>query len=193
DVVQALHQPPAGVVVDLEGGDHVAAGDRLVLQVHGDLGAGFGFEHLPDQLDVLLGQLGGQQSLLTGVAAEDVGEPGGEHDLETVVLQRPDGVLAGGTGPEVRAGHEHGAGGVGLLVQHDGRVTAPGGEQRVREAGAGDPLEVHGRDDLVGVDVAAAQRYPDTGVGGELLHDVLLSGGRGSDVHRDAGIQRRQR
>src|SRR5690625_6852144 len=36
DVVQALHQPPAGVVVDGEGGDHVPAGDGLVLQVHGD-------------------------------------------------------------------------------------------------------------------------------------------------------------
>src|SRR5699024_9214778 len=102
------------------------------------------------------------------------GEPGGEHDLEAVVLQRPDGVLAGGTGTEVRAGHQHRTAGVGLLVQHEGRVAAPGGEQRVLEPGAGDPLEVDRRDDLVGVDVAAAQRDPDTGVGGELLHDVLL-------------------
>ena len=44
------------------------------------------------------------------------------------------------------------------------------GEQGVLEAGPGDALEVHGRDDLVGVDVALAQRDADAGVGGELFH-----------------------
>src|SRR5699024_1395309 len=98
-------------------------------------------------------------------------EPGGQHRLEPVVAQSPDGVLAGRTGAEVRAGHEHGALRVGGPVQHEvGVVRAPGVEQAVVEAGLGDPLEVDGGDDLVGVDVAAAQRDADAGVGGEGFH-----------------------
>src|SRR5215213_11805358 len=56
------------------------------------------------------------------------------------------------------------------MVQDERGVVAPGGEQAVLEAGARHPLEVNGRDDLVGVDVAAAQRHPDPGVGRELVH-----------------------
>src|SRR5699024_7854910 len=110
--------------------------------------------------------------------------------LEPVVAQRPDGVLTGGAGAEVRARHEHGALRVGGTVQHEvGIVRAPGVEQTVVEAGLGDPLEVDGGDDLVGVDVAAAQRDADAGVGGEGFHggapgeggsgDGLEVGGRG--------------
>src|SRR5690625_4419722 len=51
----------------------------------------------------------------------------------------------------------------GVLVEDEVRVAAPGSEQGVLEAGAGDPLEVDGRDDLVGVDVAAPQRDADAG------------------------------
>ena len=68
--------------------------------------------------------------------------------------------------------------GVGL-VEHEVRVVAPGGEQPVLEAGAGDPLQVDGRDDLVGVDVGAAQRRRPVPVWvGERLH-VRPSPGRG--------------
>lgn len=67
-------------------------------------------EDLPDEFDVGLVELGGEQSLLAGVAAEDVAEARGEHDPEPVVLERPHGVLAGGSGAEVGAGDEHGTG-----------------------------------------------------------------------------------
>src|SRR5690606_8869744 len=70
-------------------------------------------------------------------------------------------------------------------VEHELGVVAPSGEQAVLEAGAGHTLEVDGRDDLVGVDVAAAQRDPDAGVGGELLHGRWLLGSRGQS--RSAG------
>ena len=50
-------------------------------------------------------------------------------------------------------------------------ILAPGGEQAVLEAGPGDPLQVDGGDDLVGVDVAAAQRDRGAGVLGEGFHD----------------------
>ena len=50
---------------------------------------------------VLLGDDAGHQALLAGVAAEDVGEAGGEDHLEAVVLEGPHGVLARGAGAEV--------------------------------------------------------------------------------------------
>src|SRR5699024_11016972 len=62
---------------------------------------------------------------------------------------------------------------IGRIVQHEVGVIAPSGEQAVFEAGTGDSFEVDRRDDLVGVDVAAAQWNADAGVGGELLHDDL--------------------
>src|SRR5579875_1267444 len=71
-------------------------------------------------------------------------------------------------------GDEHRTRRVGGVVQHERLVTAPCGEESVLEAGSGDPLEIDGRDDLVGVDVAAPQRDSDTGVLGELLHELLL-------------------
>ncbi len=82
DVVQALQQPPAGVVVDLERRHDVAAVTVLdrrstVTSVPGAFSSTFQM-----QLDVVLGDLGGQQSLLAGVAAEDVGEPGGQTALK---------------------------------------------------------------------------------------------------------------
>src|SRR4051812_48661953 len=54
DVVEALQEAPAGVVVDLEGGDDLAGPDRPADQVDGDLRAGVVLQVLPDQLDVVL-------------------------------------------------------------------------------------------------------------------------------------------
>ena len=62
------------------------------------------------------------------------------------------------------------------VVEDERLVLAPGGEQAVLEAGAGHPLEVLGRDDLVGVDVAAAQRDADAGVGRERSIGSPVSG-----------------
>src|SRR5699024_4697443 len=177
DVVQALHQAPARVVVEVEAEGRLAGVDLALDQVDGDLGAGVLLQDLPDLLDVVLGQLGGHQALLAGVAAEDVGEAGGQHGLEAVVAQRPHRVLTRGAGAEVGAGHEHRALAVRGLVQHEVGIAAPGGEQSVVEAGLGHALEVDGGDDLVGVDVAAAQRDSDAGVGGEGFHGVLLERG----------------
>ena len=93
------------------------------------------------------------------VAAEDVGEPGRDDGLEAVVLQRPDRVLARGAGAEVGAGDQD----RGALARSGWLRTNSGSLRQaansaVLEAGAGDPLEVDRGDDLVGVDVAAAQR-----------------------------------
>src|SRR5699024_2803708 len=67
----------------------------------------------------------------------------------------------------------------------------------VVEAGLGDPLEVDGGDDLVGVDVAAAQRDADAGVGGEGFHGGAPGeGGSGDGLEvggRDGGAEVRRR
>ena len=128
--------------------------------------AGMGLDVVPQLLDDLLVDHGDQQPGLAGVAAEDVAEPRADDDLEAVVLQRPDRVLAGRAGAEVRAGDQDRRARVLRLVEHEGRVVAPGREQPVLEPGLGDPLEVDRRDDLVGVDVAPAQRQGRAGVGG---------------------------
>ena len=103
DVVEPLQQPPADVVVHLERHRQIRGLHRLLGQVDGDLGARLVLQQLPEQLDVGLRDLRGQQPALGRVAAEDVGEPGGDHHPEPVVHQRPDGVLARRPGAEVGA------------------------------------------------------------------------------------------
>ena len=113
----------------------------------------------------------GQQARLGRVVAEDVGEPGADDRPEPAVQQRPDGVLAGGAGPKSGpATRIEASAYCGWLSTKSGSSAPPGDEQPVLEAGAGDPLEVLGRDDLVGVDVAAAQRDGGAGVRGEGVH-----------------------
>src|SRR5690606_24609915 len=118
----------------------------------------------------------------------DVREPRRDDHAEAVVHQGPHGVLARAARAEVRAGDEDRTGRIGLLVEDEGLVLAPRGEQAVLEAVPGDPLEVHGGDDLVGVDVAAAQGDTDSGVGGELLDGLALS--FLSAAQRSAGLDR---
>src|SRR3954471_24372773 len=171
DVVQALEQPPAGVVLDLERKGDRAVADLLGLEVDRHLQRRVLLDGLPERLDVLLRQDDGEQAGLSRVVAEDVAEPRADDDPETAVEQRPDGVLAGRAGAEVGAGHQDRGVGVLRQVEHElGLVGAPGAEQAVLEAGAGDPLEVLGRDDLVGVDVAPPQRGRGAGVRGEGVH-----------------------
>src|SRR5690348_264305 len=190
DVVEAFHEPPAGVVVDLERrldpgrlGQHDA-----VVEVDHDLGGRVGLDGVLERGHGGLGQDDGQQAGLGGVAAEDVTEPRGDHGPEAVVGQGPDRVLAGRAGAEVGAGDQDGRAVVLRLVEHEGRVLAPGGEQALAEAGPAHLLEVLGRDDLVGVHVAAAQRHGAAGVGDARLHGSgSLDGSAG---YRSAGAAR---
>jgi P-type Cu+ transporter len=172
DVVEAFHQPPAGVVVDVEG--RLDAGrvrqHQAAVQVDDDLGGRVGLDGVLQGGHRALGQRDRQQAGLGRVRAEDVAEPRRDHDAETVVGQRPDRVLAGRAGAEVGARDQDRRAVVLRLVEHEGRVLAPGGEQSLAEAGPAHPLEVLGRDDLVGVHVGAAQRHRAAGVGGERFH-----------------------
>src|SRR5690606_21885684 len=104
------------------------------------------------------------------VGAEDVPEARRDDDPEPVLLQRPDGVLAGRAGAEVGTGDQDARALVLRLVQDEVGVLAPGGEQALVEPGAADLLEPDGGECLGGVDVAAAQEDRAPGVGGERFH-----------------------
>ena len=62
------------------------------------------------------------------------------------------------------------------VVQDEVAVIAPLGEQPGTEAGALDPLEPVGGDDLVGVDVGAIERHGSAGDDGDGLHRSRSSG-----------------
>src|SRR4029078_3289877 len=195
DVVQTLEESPSRVVVDVEGVlDRVRAitrADRAGMEIDADRRPRLGLEQVPQSLHDLVVDLCSQQAGVAGVAPEDVAEAWGDDDPETVVLHGPDRVLARRAGAEVRACYEHRAHVVRRVVEHERRVAAPGREQSVLETGARDALEVDGRDDLVGVDVATAQRYADAGVRGEGVHhwspDVVVSTCSTADVSRSDG------
>src|ERR1035441_5859567 len=179
DVVVAFHEAPAGVVVDVEGrleagrfGQHEA-----VVQVDDDLGGRVGLDGVLQGGHRGLGQRDRQQAGLGRVRAEDITEPRRDHRAEPVVGQRPDRVLAGRAGAEVGARDQDRRAVVLRLVEHERRVLAPGGEQALAETGPAHPLEVLGRDDLVGVHVGAAQRHRAADVSGERFHrETLLDG-----------------
>src|SRR3954452_15412746 len=106
DVVQALEQPPAGVVLDLEGEGDRAVADLLGLEVDRHLQRRVPLDGLPERLDVLLRQDDGEQAGLRRVVAENVAEPGADDDPESTIEQRPDAALAGRAAAEVGAGNK---------------------------------------------------------------------------------------
>src|SRR5699024_2433846 len=78
DVVQPLEQTPARVVVDLEGHRERVRRHGACDEVDGDVGARVILQHLPDELDVRLLDLRGEQAALARVPPEDVAEPARE-------------------------------------------------------------------------------------------------------------------
>jgi hypothetical protein len=72
---------------------------------------------------------------------------------------------------ERRPGNEDRGPDVALVVEHEVAVVAPRREQALLEPRALDALQPLGRDDLVGVDVAALQRHTATGDDVNSLHD----------------------
>src|SRR5206468_12278897 len=96
---------------------------------------------------------------LRAVVAKDVAEARRDHGPEAVVHQRPHRVLAGRPGAEVRACQQDRGAGVLRLVEDEVPLVAPLGEEPSTKAGALHALEPLARDDLVGIDVRAFQRY----------------------------------
>jgi hypothetical protein len=118
----------------------------------------------------------GSEPDLEAVGTEDVREGGRDHGPEPGVLERPHGVLATGSAPEVRAGEQDRRAGELGAVQDEVGVLAPLGEQERPEPRPLDPAEVLGGHDLVGVDVRAIERDRSTRVTGEGLHRSRSSG-----------------
>ena len=88
----------------------------------------------------------------------------------------PDSVLARRAGAEVPARHQDGGARVaGGFKTNDGSSVR---RRTARRRIAGDPLEEHGRDDLVGVHVAAPERQCAPGVGDEWFDGTSSLTGR---------------
>ncbi len=104
----------------------------------------------------------GDEAVLGAVVAEDVAEARRDDGIEATLLDRPHGVLARRADAEAGPGNQDRCAGVALVVEHEVAIVAPRREQALLEAGALDALQPLGRDDLIGVDVAAAQRHPAT-------------------------------
>ena len=74
DVVEPFEKPPPSVVVDVERHGERTDAHRTLNQIDGDGYSRVGLDLFPEPLDVLVGDLRGEESLLAGVAAEDVAE-----------------------------------------------------------------------------------------------------------------------
>src|SRR5699024_3494947 len=67
NVIQAFHQPPAGVVINLESSRNRTTLNEAILQVNGDFSSWVIFQLFPDQLDIRLVHLCSNQTLFAGV------------------------------------------------------------------------------------------------------------------------------
>ena len=93
-IVESFEQSPCGVIVNRERHHRRSGGDVPILKVHSDFQPRILLDELPKQFDIVLGDFGRQQSGLARIAAEDVGESRRDHHPESIVHQRPDGMLA---------------------------------------------------------------------------------------------------
>ena len=81
----------------------VAVADSLIGKIDGKGIAFFFFGALEEFFDLLLGEFGGQNSVLEAVVVEDVGVTGSEDYAESVIADGPRGVFAAGAATEIRA------------------------------------------------------------------------------------------
>ena len=145
-VVEPVAEPVLDVLVDLELEDAVLRVDGLVVEVDPRL-AGAG-----DRAAVLLVEDHRQQPVLRAVGIEDVRERGRDHRVEAVVLEAPDGVLAGGSRAEVPARDQD-----RVRLELDLSRAEPVVEEELAVARALGPLQELLGHDLVGVDVVAVE------------------------------------
>src|SRR3989442_2786156 len=85
-------------------------------------------------------------------------------------------MFARGTAPEVPPREEDRRAAIARVVHDEGGIRAPRLEEPGRVAGALDPLEPVARDDLVGVDVGAAQGQRAAGDAADRLHQRRSAG-----------------
>src|SRR5260221_6791565 len=176
DLVETVHQAVFAERVDLEahGPRSVRRGYGLIPKIYSQLETGKGCRFIEQAVDFGLGQHDREKPVLEAVVEEDVGERRRDDAAKAVVHQCPGCVLARGATAEVLARKMDRRAVVARLIENEVGVAAPGADQRVREAGALDRLEMLLRDDLIGVDVRAVERRHQPREDAEFLHQCQL-------------------
>ena len=167
DVVEAVQQAVLAERLDLERVlQAVAVRDRLVLEVDASARSpGSPFAQSAIVLHCSSGRRISSRPFFAELLKKMSANDGAMIALKPYLLERPGRVLARRAAAEVVAGHQDRAVGVLRAVQHEVRVVlAPALEEELAPAGPLDPLQVDGRDDLVGVDVGAVERHDLAGV-----------------------------
>src|SRR5260221_4339235 len=159
-----------GVDVETESLRAVRRRHRLAVEIDGQFETRKGGGIVEELVDLVIAQHHRQHAVLEAVGEEDVAERWRDHTAKAVVDQRPGRVLARGAAAEVLAPEKDRRALVARLIEHELRVLAPRGEQRIGEAGLLDRLQVLLRDDLVRIHVRPVERRDETVQQRELFH-----------------------
>jgi hypothetical protein len=106
--VESFEEPPAGVVVDSYLACGTADSNFSFNEFDSHLLLGVVVKDGPNLFYVVLIDLPGEESLLTGIASEDVRKPRAEDGADAIVPQGPHRMVAAGAGSEVRASRDRG-------------------------------------------------------------------------------------
>src|SRR6185312_11528681 len=118
-LIQSAQQTALAVGIDLEAVASAFDCHRLRLEVHLHLQPRLSQHRLHHACHDCLGKRDREQAILGGVGYEDVPHAGCKHRANTVVIQRPDRVLAGGPAPEVRLGQDDARCAIGRFVEYE--------------------------------------------------------------------------
>jgi len=177
DIVQSVQQAVMSKVVDMEfGGETVIVGDRAIFEIDREFVIFDFVRALHDLRDLVITEANREQAVLETVISKNVAERRGNDDAESVVCERPDGVLTGRTTAKILAGDEN----RGLLVPRVvknkvrdmvalGRV-APVVKEKLTKAGAFNALEKLLGDNLIGINIDAIERSDGSSVFAKGFH-----------------------
>ena len=126
--------------------------------------------NLQQPVHLILRQLDCQNTILEGVAGEDIGKTGCDHRCQPHIQHGPGGMFAARSATEVVARDENGGVSEILDIERIPGRRADGFECACTEPFAAYGLEPVGGDDDVGIDVLEAQRNGAPLDGGNGLH-----------------------
>src|SRR5208283_444837 len=127
----------------------------------------------------------GQQSVLQGIGAKNIGDFAADDGAKTEIEERPGSMLARGSAAEITASHQNLRAARLRPVQNEIRIrravfaVAPIGKQMLAQALLGGRGEEARGNDLVGVDIAGGD---DHGFGANALHGLHYISSRGSVI-----------
>src|SRR5712671_4819844 len=187
NIVRAGQQAFLAELVDFEPvGRAVGSCHRLRFKIDGDAGSGRLLQQGAERRNRLGIKRHRQQAILEAVVEKDIAEARRHHGPDTVIVERPDRMLARRPTAEI-AVRDHNAGiPVDVPVEHEIRlrcaaiVEAQIMEQEMPEAVAALAPQETRRDDLVRVDVRHADRRGRSVQAKERLHHGLVANRRTS-------------